>query len=104
MSDSHFPPEITSLPDFDGPFSAHKLAASGCDVLFASYPAGTRIPPHHHDTNNVGVVTQGRLVLLQAGERRTYGVGEWYHVPAKSEHAAEFDEDSALIEFWFARE
>jgi hypothetical protein len=31
-----FPDQISRLPAFDGPFDAYKLAAEGCDVLFAS--------------------------------------------------------------------
>jgi hypothetical protein len=30
-----------------------------------------------------------------------HGVGEWYHVPAGIEHAADFAADGAEIEFWF---
>jgi quercetin dioxygenase-like cupin family protein len=101
MADSQFPPEIAGLPAFDGPFDAFRLDADGCEVLFASYPAGTSIEPHRHPTNNVGVITAGRIVLTVNGEQQTFGVGEWYHVPAEAEHAAGFPEDSAEIEFWF---
>ncbi len=99
----HFPPEIEALPDFDGPFDAHRLHAAGCEVLFATYPAGTSIEPHQHPTDNVGVITKGRLVLVIDEQVTTYGPGEWYHVPAGVEHAARFDHDSAEIEFWFDR-
>lgn len=101
VTDAPFPPQIAGLPEFDGPFDAFRLQADGCEVLFASYPAGTSIAPHRHDTDNVGVITRGALVLTIDGERRTFGVGEWYHVPAGVEHAADFDDDSAEIEFWF---
>jgi quercetin dioxygenase-like cupin family protein len=97
----HFPPEIAGLPAFDGPFDAYRLAAHGCEVLFATYPAGTSISPHRHPTNNVGVITKGELLLTIGEERTTYGPGQWYHVPANVEHAAEFATDSAEIEFWF---
>ena len=97
----HFPPEIEALPEFDGPFDAFRLAAQGCDVLFATYPAGTSIEAHSHSTNNVGVITKGQLTLTIAGCVTTYGPGEWYHVPAGVEHAAQFETDSAEIEFWF---
>jgi len=36
-----FPEKIRSLERFSERFDAFKLAASGCDVLFATYPAGT---------------------------------------------------------------
>ena len=100
---AHFPPEIEALPDFDGPFDAHRLSAEGCEVLFATYPAGTTIAPHTHPTDNVGVITKGELVLTVGGELTSYVPGDWYHVPAETEHAARFDTDSAEIEFWFSR-
>lgn len=97
----HFPPEIEALPDFDGAFDAYRLAAQGCEVLFATYPAGTSIDPHTHDTNNVGVITKGQLTLTIDGHVTTYGTGDWYSVLAGVEHAASFGDDSAEIEFWF---
>jgi quercetin dioxygenase-like cupin family protein len=103
MTDSHehFPPQIRALDAFDGPFDAFRLPADGCDVLFATYPAGTTIAPHRHDTDNVGVITKGTLHLEIAGVETSYAVGQWYRVPAGVEHAARFDTDSAEIELWF---
>jgi quercetin dioxygenase-like cupin family protein len=101
MNRKHFPGLIRELPEFDGPFDAYRLAAPGCDVLFASYPAGTSIPPHTHETTNTGVITQGALILTMNGTETRYGVGEWYRVDAGVEHAARFDEDTSEIEFWF---
>ena len=104
MRSDHFPPEIRALPEFDGAFDAFRLAADGCEVLFATYPAGTVIAAHRHDTDNVGVITRGALRLTMDGVTSVFGVGEWYHVPPHVEHAAEFDVDSAEIEFWFRRD
>jgi quercetin dioxygenase-like cupin family protein len=97
----HFPKQFQSLPRFDGPFDAFKLEAKGCDVLFASYPPETVIPPHAHATDNVGVITQGELILIVDGQETRYKAGEWYHVPAQMTHAAQFDEATSEIEFWF---
>jgi|GEM_PF-5214683 len=52
----HFPELLRTLPKFNGPFDAFRLSAEDCDVLFASYPGGTAIPPHSHPTENVGVM------------------------------------------------
>ena len=101
MSREHFPPEIRALPEFEGPFDAFRLAAKGCDVLFASYPAGTVIEPHTHRTRNVGVITEGELYLTKGSEETRYGVGDWYLVEAEEEHAARFDVATSEIEFWF---
>jgi hypothetical protein len=48
-----YPDRIKTLALYDGRFDAYKLAAQGADVLFASYPPGTRIPPHSHDTDEI---------------------------------------------------
>lgn len=98
------PALLRALPRFAGPFDAYKLQADGCDVLFASYPAGTVIAAHRHPSENVGIITQGCLRLTMDGKETRFEVGEWYHVPANAEHAARFDEASAEIEFWFHRE
>lgn len=98
---SHFPKQISSLPKFDGAFDAFKLEAKDCDVLFASYPAGTSIPQHDHDTENLGIITDGALFLTVDGKERRYGPGDWYHIPANAVHAARFDEATSEIEFWF---
>jgi len=99
---SHFPSLIRNLPKFAGPFDAFRLQADDCDVLFASYPAGTMIKPHHHETENVGVITQGELILVLDGDEIRYGPGEWYHIAARVIHAARFEKDTSEIEFWFA--
>lgn len=103
MNNVHFPELIRNLPDFDGPFDAHRLNAAGCEVLFASYPAGTVIELHTHPTENVGVITQGKLFLTVGGVERSYGPGDWYHLEANEEHAARFAVPTSEIEFWFAR-
>lgn len=98
---SKLPTLLSNLPKFEGPFDAHKLQAEGCDVLFASYPAGTVIRPHSHDTENVGIITKGCLLLTMDGKTTRYEAGEWYHVPAQAEHAAQFEAETSEIEFWF---
>ncbi len=97
----HYPKQIRALPRFEGPFDAYKLGAKNCEVLFASYPPGTAIDPHTHETDNVGVITQGELILTMDGKSERIPVGGWYHVPANKEHAAKFEVATSEIEFWF---
>ena len=96
----HYPERIRQLPAYDGRFDAFRLAARGADVLFASYPAGTEIPPHTHDTDNVGIITRGELILTIGDTVSRHGPGDWYEVPAGVEHAARFDQETDEIEFW----
>ena len=99
-----FPDRILSLSRFEGPFEARRLEAEGCEVLFASYPAGTRIEPHTHPTENVGVIVSGELILqTEAGEQRLRP-GDWYRLAADEPHSARFEVPTAEIEFWFDRE
>ena len=101
MNDKTFPDRIRALPRFDGPFDAFRLAGDDCDVLFASYPAGTTIDPHSHDTENHGVITQGELILITQGSERRLGPGQWYHLERGQIHAARFEVPTAEVEFWF---
>jgi quercetin dioxygenase-like cupin family protein len=97
----HYPDRIKELPLYDGRFDAYKLEATESSVLFASYPAGTSIPPHTHETDNYGVITRGELILTMNNEVTKYSVGDWYHVPAGVEHSALFEAETDEIEFWF---
>lgn len=97
----HFPVGIRELPIYKGRFEARKLSADGCEVLFASYPAGTKIEPHSHQTENHGVVTCGELILETKGEERSFNTGEWYRIPSEMDHSARFEVDTHVIEFWF---
>jgi len=97
-----FPRQIKNLPAFNkGPFQAFQLSAENCKVLFASYPGGTQIAQHSHATDNIGIITEGELILTMDGETKKFSVGEWYNVQANAKHSAQFEDDSAIIEFWF---
>ena len=98
-----FPDLIKSLPVFEGPFDAFKLESDRFKVLFASYPAGTDVPEHEHASENLGIVTQGSLYLTTNGETRCLETGAWYHLDCHQRHAARFDQDTQIIEFWFDR-
>ncbi len=104
MSKPHFPGPIRSLPPFEGPFDAFRLGAEGCEVLFASYPAGTEIAPHTHETENCGVVTEGELILVRGGREERLRPGDWYHLAPRESHAARFEVATSEVEFWFHRE
>ena len=96
-----FPDRIRALEPYSDRFDAYRLPADNCDVLFATYPAGTRIEPHSHDTDNWGVITRGRMFITMDDAEIGYGPGDWYHVPKGAVHAARCDEDTEEIEFWF---
>lgn len=101
MKKAHFPAKIRSLEPYSERFEAFKMAGPDCDTYFASYPAGTVIEPHSHDTENVGVITQGELILKVDGRETRYSVGDWYHVDRNQVHSARFEVETSEVEFWF---
>jgi quercetin dioxygenase-like cupin family protein len=101
MKWARFPDRIRALEPYSDRFEAFRLAAKGCQVLFGAYPAGTRIEPHAHDTDNWGVITCGEMTIALGAVERRYGPGDWYHVPAKAEHSAWCERYTEEIEFWF---
>lgn len=101
--DSTFPEKIRSLEPFSDRFDAYRLIASGCDVLFATYPAGTQIEPHTHETDNWGVIIRGEMIITIDGQIQQFKVGDWYHIPPMKEHSARCDIATEEIEFWFAQ-
>lgn len=96
-----FPARIKALADYDGRFSARQLGADGCTVLFAEYPAGTRIDEHTHATENAGVIVRGELHLTTAAGTAVFKAGDWYTLAAGEAHAAYFPVVTEEIEFWF---
>lgn len=101
MKRSAFPDKLRLLEPYAGRFEAYRLTSEKVDIYFASYPAGTSIEPHQHDTENHGIITQGALYLTVNGKEKKYSVGEWYHVSAHVKHSAHFEEDTSEIELWF---
>ena len=103
MIDSRFPEKIRSLEPFSERFDAFRLAANGCDVLFATYPSGTEIESHSHATENWGVIVRGEMIITMDNQTLRFGVGDWYHIPALKEHSARCDVITEEIEFWFVQ-
>lgn len=102
MSKEHFPERIRHLKPYKGRFEAFEISPTDrCTTYFATYPAGTQIEAHSHETENCGVITKGELILFTDGKERRYTVGDWYYIPARQIHSARFEEETAEVEFWF---
>jgi len=78
-----------SPPKFSGRFDAEKLFTKNYDMLFANDPANNVIEPHRYDTDKIGVIAKGRLMLTVEGATTTItGASQWCHAPADKEHSA----------------
>ena len=61
----------------------------------------TVVETHKHDTEQVGLVTKGSLVLVVAGEQRILTPGDTYRVPAGASHGARvFEEAAQVVAIW----
>jgi quercetin dioxygenase-like cupin family protein len=60
------------------------------------------IERHQHETENVGVITSGALILETDAGEQSYGPGDWYHLAPGELHGARFEVDTSEIELWFA--
>ncbi|TDC44270.1 cupin domain-containing protein [Micromonospora sp. KC213] len=107
--DSAFPAHIERFPTDENwvvqnglKIPARKLAAEGCEVVFATYPAGLTLAPHRHDDLDIaGVVTKGLVRLTIDGDERHYGPGDWFHVPTSVEHSATYEQETSQVELIF---
>jgi quercetin dioxygenase-like cupin family protein len=97
---SAFPDFVRRLPRPDTPVEAlraHILQGAGGLVMFYEAPEGLELPEHAHDAQ-WGVVITGRTDFTIAGEVRSYGPGETYHIPAGTPHAVRLHPGSSGID------
>ncbi len=108
MNQIPFPEIIQSLPQLTDLVAAEQpdarqivyhLETDKVDIYYATYEAGITIDFHSHTTDNFGVVTEGGFTLIMDGKEQSFGVGDWYYIPANKIHAARFDEDTVDVEF-----
>jgi quercetin dioxygenase-like cupin family protein len=75
---------------------------AGPFALRLKMPAGYRIPPHWHPTDEHVVVLQGALLIgmgdkLVEGEFKTLPAGSYGRLPAKTPHFAGAKEETVLV-------
>jgi quercetin dioxygenase-like cupin family protein len=100
---SVLPPQLRALPVLDSSkVDGHKLSAPGCDVLFVTGAAGTYLPHHTHDTDNVTLIVSGEVSVAANGAESRYRSGEWYHTDPGESHAIRFEADTLQVELRFA--
>lgn len=108
MNQVPFPEIIKSLPQLtdlvaaqqpDTQQTIYHLETNKADIYYAIYEAGITADFHSHETENFGVVTEGKFTLIVGDREQSFGVGDWYHIPAHTMHAARFGADTVCVEF-----
>ena len=76
-----------------------KVTSEVCDITFGT-KSPCEVPTHTHPTTNYGVITEGTLYLTMDGKEKAYHSGDWFCVPAQTDHAERFEEDTSVVVFW----
>ena len=77
------------------------IPADHATIALSDLAPRTVIETHKHDTEQVGLVMKGSLVLVIAGEQRILTPGDTYRVPAGAAHGARvFEEPSQVLTIW----
>lgn len=79
--------------------SARARAVEGDRITLAviDLDAGSKVPEHRHENEQVGIVLRGAITMTVAGEARTLGPGETYVIPSGAAHSAAAGPDGASV-------
>jgi quercetin dioxygenase-like cupin family protein len=75
-----------------------EIRGKGFGLTRIQVPAGTKAPRHSHSFEQFVQVISGRGVLETDQGRVPFGAGTVFHFPPGVEHAAEFDDETVLVE------
>ena len=90
----------SDLPDEPAgpPVGKRRLAGAGATLVRVEIAAGTRAGRHSHGHEQFVQVISGAGTLETEEGRQSFRAGSLFHFPAETWHAAEFDEDTVLVE------
>lgn len=89
--------EVSEEPAANG-VARRRIHGAGAGLVRVSIPAGVSAPPHSHPHEQFVEVLRGAGTLTTAAGARRFAAGDLFHFPPHTEHAAEFDEDTVLLE------
>ena len=78
--------------------SRRQVDGLGAGLVRLDVKAGTVAARHSHAFEQFVQVVSGRGTLETAEGRHPFSAGSLFHFPADAWHAAEFDEDTVLVE------
>lgn len=77
-----------------------RLPQHGCDVAFTHYSAASSTEPNSNPREHRCLIVSGKVMLKIQTNEFQLGAGEWFHIPANTEHQLQFLDETSLIEFW----
>ena len=77
------------------------IPAEHATVALSELAPRTVVETHKHETEQIGLVLRGSLVLVIAGEQRILTPGDTYRVPPGAAHGARvFEEPAQVLSIW----
>ena len=74
-------------------------ASSSMVVVETRIAKGTEVPRHSHESDQVTIVLEGRLILGVEGKgEKTLGPGDYEVIPSRTPHWAKALEDSTVLD------
>ena len=80
------------------PVSKRRLPGAGASLVRVEIKAGTKSAKHSHAHEQFVQVISGRGTLETEEGRQSFTSGSLFHFPPETWHAAEFDDDTILVE------
>jgi quercetin dioxygenase-like cupin family protein len=79
--------EIHELPLVNG-ITIKAIYGSNVSVSFLEFPAYSKIPPHAHPNEQIGIVEEGALLYTINGESKLCPSGTAFVIPPNAVHSA----------------
>ena len=79
--------EIHELPLVNG-ITIKAIYGSNVSVSFLEFPAYSKIPPHAHPNEQIGIVEEGALLYTINGESKLCPAGTAFVIPPNAVHSA----------------
>ncbi len=77
------------------------LNAEHATMAIVDLAPKTVVETHKHEVEGFGVVVQGSLAMVIAGEQRILSPGDTFRIPAGAAHGARvFEQPARMIEVW----
>jgi quercetin dioxygenase-like cupin family protein len=79
--------DIHELPLVNG-ITIKAIYGSNVSVSFLEFPAYSKIPPHAHPNEQIGIVEEGALLYTINGESKLCPAGTAFVIPPNAVHSA----------------
>ena len=96
--------DIQEVPLING-ITVKAIYAEKSSVFFLELPAFSRIPTHHHPSEQIGIVLEGEIEYTIEDETKVCGKGSTFVIPPNAHHSLVVvsKKSAKLIDFFTPR-